>query len=239
MEGLPGPWRTGILSFALQSSVRVWISEFIGLPAKERTCPESIQPSADKVSQSQEPGVRGQSDLIVDFKFLLDPRRNGWAELQPNNTETEDPKLVERAQESRVNCLRATLGLQWFQTWQPWRRGAQCRLEEPGRLCGGWEGEWAQGWLRRTKGCRWGEEGESVSEWAILQTEATDWHPKDWILLWACFVWPMSNKVSVFLKIGTWCLYMENVLFPSLQSSPFPTFIPNLSKHIYGTSLES
>ena len=36
----------------------------------------------------------------------------------------------------------------------------------------------------------WKRAEESMSEQGLLQAEATDWRPKGWILLWACFIWP-------------------------------------------------
>ena len=82
MEGRPGPWRTGVGSVVLLGLLcRVlsgfWISESVGLPSKEETSSESTRSSADKVSQSQAPGVRDKSDLIVELRLLLEPKE-GW-----------------------------------------------------------------------------------------------------------------------------------------------------------------
>ena len=75
-----------------------------------------------------------------------------------------------------------------------------------------------------------------MSEQGLLQAEATDWRPKGWILLWACFIWPAHD--FFFFFNGTQCLYTENTLFPSPPSLPFLIFITGLSEHIYGMSLD-
>lgn len=56
----------------------------VGMPAKKRkTCPTAFvtqQTRFPKRLQCQAPGVVHESDLIAEFKLLLDPRKNGWAE---------------------------------------------------------------------------------------------------------------------------------------------------------------
>ena len=75
---------------------------------------------------------------------------------------------------------------------------------------------------------------ESVSEHGLLQAEATDWRPKGWILLWACFFWPA--RCFFFFFNGTQRLYTENTLFPLPPFLPFLIFITGLYEHIYGMS---
>ena len=73
-----------------------------------------------------------------------------------------------------------------------------------------------------------------MSEQGLLQAEATDWRPKGWILLWACFIWP----AQWFFFLMELSVFTENTLFPSPPSLPFLIFITGLSEHIYGMSLD-
>lgn len=130
--------------------------------------------------------------------------------------------MVERAQESRINYFRATLGLQWFQTWEPWRRRAQCRLEEQGGF-GGAGGP--EGGFRGPRGIA---EGKREKVW--VKEQYCKQRPQTGILRAGFFCGLiLFGPHSVFLKLelNVFIWRMHSSLYCSSHCSPFsfPTYL--------------
>ena len=89
MKALPGPRRDGgpvLFGWFSRVPSGLRLRGLVAMPAK-KICPAAFitqQIRFPKRLQCQAPGVRHESDLIAEFKLLLDPRKNnGGAERSP------------------------------------------------------------------------------------------------------------------------------------------------------------
>lgn len=62
---------------------------------------------------------------------------------------------------------------------------------------------------------------ESMSEQGLLQAEATDWRPKGWILLWACFIWPAHDFFFFLMELSVFTQRIHSFLHHHPYHSSF------------------